>query len=255
MGWGEDVFDELKKTLENLTVYLNPIGKFYFMYYQLMFRVLFVEVILDDIFELADNNGADELVCDTNQVACAEMCHNRFAPISFLKLWQMELYTLTVLGAITAVTAKGLGIIPKKYLSESAKDTIVKNVYICALVLRLFLEYKFLRLEMDLAEHQSGKNGLISRFILPEKYICVTNYYKNDDSTSIAWQDTSRFYVSEKLEACDKQPFAIPCWIVDSRIKTKGILWMFFVQVGSTILTFFEIFWEFFRMCCCGKKN
>lgn len=247
----QDLFDQLKETLDSLTAYLNPIGRFYFLYYQLMFRALFVEVILDDIFQLKENND-DELICDTNQVACSEMCHNRFAPINFLKLWQMELYTLVVLGAFTAVAAKCLEAVPAKMLTEDTKHAIIKNVYLVALVFRLFLEWKFLKLEMDLAEHQSGKNGIISRFFLPEKYICETNYYDTEE-TSLAWQDTSMFYISEKLQACDKQPFAIPCWIIDSHIKTKGILWMFGVQVVSTGLTVVEIVWELFKVCCCGK--
>ena len=214
-----------------------------------------MEIILDDIFELADNNGADELVCDTNQVGCAEMCHNRFAPISFLKVWQMELYLLLVLGGITSVVAYGLKSLPENFLTEATINTITKNVYICALVLRLFLEFKFIQLEMNLAEHQSGKSGILDRFILPEKYICETNYFSDDDTSKVAWVDTSIFYIPHKLEACEKQPFVIPCWIVDSHIKTKGITWMFFVQIVSTIITILEIIWEVFRVCCCKRKS
>ena len=49
--------------LENVTFYLNPIGKSY-LKYQLFFRVLFVGVLLSDIF------GGDSLICDSNQPGC-----------------------------------------------------------------------------------------------------------------------------------------------------------------------------------------
>jgi hypothetical protein len=153
------------------------------------------------------------------------------------------------------VVSKGLEIVPERYLNPKVKPTIIKNIYILALLLRLFLEYRFIKLEMDLAEHQSGKSGLLERFFLPEKYICETNYYTDTEIVSQAWKDTSRFKISEQLEACNKQPFAIPCWIVASRIKTLGILWMFFVQIVSTILTIVEIIWEVFRVCCCNKSK
>lgn len=77
-------------------LHFNTVGKLY-LKYQLIFRVLFVNILLNDIF------GGEKLICDTNQVGCNEMCVNRFAPITFKKLWELELWMVLIVTGVFIV--------------------------------------------------------------------------------------------------------------------------------------------------------
>ena len=81
----KEFFGEASKLLNQLIFYVNPIGRFY-LKFQFIFRILFVPALLNDLFK-----GAS-LVCDTVQIGCKDMCLNRFAPITFEKLWSLEMY-------------------------------------------------------------------------------------------------------------------------------------------------------------------
>ena len=59
----KELLDATNTLIKEFTFYLNRLGKFY-LKYQLFFRVLFVNVLLRDIF------GGEKLICDTGQPGC-----------------------------------------------------------------------------------------------------------------------------------------------------------------------------------------
>ena len=61
-----DILSTVTALISDLTFYFNPVGKLY-LKYQLIFRVLFVGILLSDIF------GGEKLVCDTSQVGCTDI--------------------------------------------------------------------------------------------------------------------------------------------------------------------------------------
>ena len=108
------------------------------------------------------------------------------------------------------------------------------------------MEFYFLGLEYELAVHQSGHKG-IDAFVLPEKYHCRTNSIKQVD---VSYEEiynlpdankSSVFYIDEKLEACSQQRFEVVCWIPNSRMKTKGLYFMYAVLIVSTFLSVVEL--------------
>ena len=80
----KEFFAETTKLLSQVMDYVNPVGRLY-LKFQLIFRMLFAGLMLGDIMKT-------ELVCDTTQIGCKDMCINRFAPLTFPKLWSLEMY-------------------------------------------------------------------------------------------------------------------------------------------------------------------
>ena len=95
-----ELLSSLNELYNEIRGYVNAVGDFYLKYQLremdigimiipvlfllidtiiiwLFFRVLFVNLILSDVFSLP------RLVCDTQQIGCLDMCINRFAPITF----------------------------------------------------------------------------------------------------------------------------------------------------------------------------
>ena len=89
----KDLLAALNEIIKDITYYFNTVGQLY-LKYQLIFRVLFVNILLNDIF------GGEKLICDTKQVGCEEMCVNRFAPITFKKLWELELWMVLIITGV-----------------------------------------------------------------------------------------------------------------------------------------------------------
>ena len=96
-----DLYKTVNKYYEQATAYLNPIGKVY-LKIVFVFRVLFIVVFLDDVFQ-----REPKLKCETAQIGCELSCRNRFAPISHMQIWQLELFvsmlTTMVFGFFKAV--------------------------------------------------------------------------------------------------------------------------------------------------------
>lgn len=293
----KDLLAALNEIIKDITEYFNTVGKLY-LKYQLIFRVLFVNILLNDIF------GGEKLICDTNQVGCNEMCVNRFAPITFKKLWELELWMVLIVTGVFIVfvfanqevikleknhhrlakmmsvrkyETDGHGgkhkIVDAERLKQMEGDVRVQDDgkvivysrlisfgYVVMLLMRIFMEFYFLNLEYELAVHQSGHKGW-NAFVLPEKYHCRTNMVKVVD---VSYEDNYRlpdankssvFYIDEKLEACSQQRFEVVCWIPNSRMKTKGLYFMYAVLIVSTCLSILELVTVLFTFCKTGKTK
>lgn len=287
-----DILGQLQGLYKDITDYFNPVGRAY-LQYQLIFRVMFVNILLSDIF------GGWKLICDTQQVGCQEMCINRFAPISFKKLWELELWFVLIVECIYIIfmylnasveavienpdhknknskrLEKMAGI--RRYEVVDGKkrriergDEIRKTDnkvvvysrftsigYFIMLVVRILVEIYFLHIEYQLAIHQTGKTG-IEAFELPEKYHCRTHQMKEIDGQSANEPDgekSSVFYINEPLEACSQQRYEVVCWIPNSRMKTKGLYFMYMVLIVSTLLSVVELIWLASTSCCGTSKK
>jgi len=210
----KDLLAALNEIIKDITYYFNTVGQLY-LKYQLIFRVLFVNILLNDIF------GGEKLICDTKQVGCEEMCVNRFAPITFKKLWELELWMVLIITGVFIIFVfanqevvkleknhkrfanfmsvrkyevdnggeKHKIVDPEKLkkmegdirVQEGGKVVIYSRLisfgYVVMLLMRIFMELYFLNLEYELAVHQSGHKGW-NAFVLPEKYHCKTNMLK-----------------------------------------------------------------------------
>ena len=140
----------------------------------------------------------------------------------------------------------------KKYLNVHEKKVKGDKVvvyskfisigYVIMLLIRIVGEFYFLRLEYNLAVHQSGLTGIMA-FMLPEKYDCLTHI--NEDVTVKGISKNAQsdiFYIDEPLEACSQQEYAVPCWIPHSRMKQKGLYFMYWILGVCKILKNFEKF-------------
>ena len=188
------------------------------------------------------------------------MCINRFAPITFKKLWELELWMVLIVTGVfivfvymnkTVMDAKKYKKM-KKYLNVHEKKVKGDKVvvyskfisigYVIMLLIRIVGEFYFLRLEYNLAVHQSGLTGIMA-FMLPEKYDCLTHI--NEDVTVKGISKNAQsdiFYIDEPLEACSQQEYAVPCWIPHSRMKQKGLYFMYWILGVCKILKNFEKF-------------
>jgi len=255
MGYGEHLATLLSDYFKKLTDISNPIGDFYIKF-QTIFRILIVEVLLDDIFELTADGS--ELECDTNQVACNEMCFNRFVPINFMKVWQIELYgvvCIIMLFATLFYASKNFfeSESGKKLTTRSTMTSVQHQIYLAGLICRLAFEIYMARIEMELGKHQTGNETFPEMFYLPEKFMCMTN--KHDVDTDHLWKDNSYFRIDSELGACNKQSTSIPCWISQSHLKSKGMIAMFIVQCLSILITCTEIVYEIVKICFCLKPK
>lgn len=209
MGIGH-IFDTFNDYYSKLNQHFNFIGKFY-LKFQLLCRVLVVEIFLDDLFD------EPELTCETDQIGCELTCINRFAPISHMQLWQFELMTIFFGLFVFIIFNFWNQSIHKKYVKkierqefsrgleknfekmgfykeitpiknkdgaegeeEDEKEKPIKsNVtttgYILMLVLRLIIELGFMVLEASLAKHHSQNAEIQDYLHLKESWMCPTN--------------------------------------------------------------------------------
>jgi len=259
-----DFFVEASGLIKAVSDYVNPVGRMY-LKFQFIFRLLFSGVMLSDIMKT-------ELVCDTMQIGCKDMCLNRFAPLTFPKLWQLEMYFILCVTGIFILFRwtnhrmhKHYHKHPEKYggvardLLQVRTKTIKKRGgtdveysrlisvgYFFMLVLRLSGEIGFVYLEKELGTHQSGIAGGpagMNAFLLPEKYFCRTNvdeenYSKIRDSRMTL---SSIFDEPSELDACSKQEYEVICYIPFSWMKQKGMIFMHFVLLGGLFLTILEL--------------
>lgn len=264
------VVQELTKKLAN---YLNKVGQFY-LQFQFIFRVIFVPVVLGDIFKLGPS-----LVCDTSQVGCKDMCMNRFAPITIEKLWQLELYyilfcTLIFIGfrfvndrmwkhynkhpeAYGGISRDILQLRTKTHRNKNetmAYSRLITLGYFTMLVCRLVGEVGFVYLERELATHQSGIRGGpigLNAFMLPERYTCRTNM-ESDEYNALkdaqSYQRSSIFDITSELTACNQQKYEVVCWIPWSHMRQKGMIFMHLVLLMGACLTICELLYLIVRM-------
>lgn len=264
-----DILSQIRALLKEFTGYFNSIGRFY-LKYQLFFRVLFVNVLLSDIF------GGEKLICDTGQPGCQEMCVNRFAPITFKKVWELELWMVLIVdGIFILFVYANKRVLDKKKYEKIRKRLRVEEKqvkgdkviiysaltafgYVVMLIIRLMMEIYFLRVEYQLAVHQSGKTG-IQAFSLPEKYHCLTHIGEEFGDIEVSGtKDSARsdiFYFSEPLLACSQSRIEVPCWIPISHMKTKGLYFMYGVLIISTCLTFLELVMVMLNKVCKRNSN
>ena len=105
----KDFIGQLDGFFKQVTDYLHPIGKFY-VKFQLIFRVLVTAILLSDVWS--------SLKCDTKQLACEEMCENRFRPITFKKLWELELFFMVITTGMFIVVKWSNHKLHKKFLKR-----------------------------------------------------------------------------------------------------------------------------------------
>ena len=200
------------------------------------------------------------------------MCVNRFAPITFKKLWELELWMVLIATGIFIifVHANKTVMDPKRYKKlrkmlnfheKKIKDgkvivysKFISVGYMVMLVLRIFMEFYFLQLEYNLAVHQSGKTGF-QAFMLPEEWKCNTNMDNNIEITGESRRDVSDiFFIGERNTACGKSRLEIDCWIPASRMKQKGLIFMYAVLMMQTFISFIELFVLLWQVCCRRRK-
>lgn len=261
----KDFISQLSSFFQEITAYLHPIGKFY-VKFQLIFRVFVTAILLSDVWA--------SLKCDTKQLACEEMCENRFRPITFKKLWELELFFMVITTGMFIVVKWSNHKLTKKWVkkrnSKMSKnsDNLASNRlksqrlklhtvtyknkeieqsilldfgYLLMLIVRLIGEIYFGYLERELGTHQTGELCGILSFnfnclLIPEKVSCKTNIRETEE-TAIS----EIFYNPEPLEACDKQEYEVPCYIPKSWMRQKAVIFMHFVLMVGVILTIFEL--------------
>lgn len=264
----KEFFLETGAFIKQLANYVNPVGKLY-LKFQLIFRFLFTTIMLKDVMKT-------ELVCDTSQVGCKDMCMNRFAPLTFPKIWELEMYYILCVTGIFILFRwtnhrmhKHYEAHPDKYGgvardllqlrtkthrkgSDMAYSRLISGGYFLMLVLRLSGELGFVYLEKELGTHQTGIAGGpagMNAFLLPEKYFCRTNvdeenYSKIRDSRISL---STVFDEPSTLDACSKQEYEVICYVPFSWMKQKGMIFMHFVLLGGIILTCMELLVVVFR--------
>lgn len=279
----KEAFDSLWK---DINVYLNTFGKFYIKY-QFFMRILFMELLLSDVF----TGDFNSLICDTNQVACEKMCINRFNTITFQKLWETEFYISTLVTMVFVIFEMSQrrflkrikSKIDKGYSKELYNDGLTSSMtrgrsvtatrtrkdgeevevqivfssyistgYILMLIARLFVELWFLKIEYNLGVHQTGKTGIYA-WSYDEKYNCSTNYIL--DTADEITNAKSMFYIGEPLEACNQNEYVVPCWIPNSILKTKGLYFMVIVLLGGILLTALELLTALIDACSKTSKT
>jgi len=285
MGSG-DILTHINEFLGQINKYFNPIGKFYIQV-QVLCRVLVCSVFLDDLFK------SSSLQCDSKQVGCEQNCINRFAPLNHKKIWELELFMVML--AIVIFLAFNLwnehvinrekkkndrrqqkldqeqmkqSLMRKSFRSkkdkkgnEFYKSNYTSMGYIFMLVFRLCFEIFFCWLENQLGKHQSQNTEFWNSFWLKESWLCATNYpgpgpEKDSLDQIIPAENRSEIFWAEDYNmACLQQKVTVTCWIPFSRMKSFGLLFMYWVLLVNTTLTALELIFELVKLCTSGRKN
>jgi len=277
MGSGvADIFGRISQFLKTLQLHFNPIGKLYIQV-QLLCRVLVCGVFLDDLF------GKVELKCDTNQLGCNQNCINRYAPVTHNKLWQAELFLVMISTTLFSAfslfhnyavreyskklndntRSKHDFLLKKANVEERSRHSknfrtsaIIRFGYKIMLIIRLFFEIFCCYLEGELGTHQSQNAGFWDRFHLKETWICPTNNpeYSIAQEEMLPFQNRSELFFRNELNlACIQQHTAVTCWIPFSWMKSLGLIFMYWVMLLTTFLTFCELMYELIP--CTGRRE
>lgn len=122
------------------------------------------------------------------------------------------------------------------------------------LILRFLAEVLCLILEISLAMHQSQKSAITETFQLNEYWHCLSNSESAHglelDSLHLKVLPAANrtiFHTNELNHACTQQLAAVKCWIPYSRMKSLGLVFMFYVLVGQVCLTGLELLCELKR--------
>lgn len=287
MGSGE-ILAHINEFLSQINKYFNPIGKFYIQV-QVLCRVLVCSVFLDDLFK------SSALECETKQVGCTQNCVNRFAPLNHKKIWELELFMVMLAIVIfLAFNLYNEHVINKarkktdrefsKNDDEFRKNEITKSLarksmrrkekkgkefykspftsagYIFMLLFRLSFEIFFCWLENQLGKHQSQNVEFWNSFWLKESWQCATNSPKEDASAALnrmipPANRTEVFWTDDHNLACLQQEITVTCWIPFSRMKSYGLLFMYWVLLINTLLTFLELVFELTKLCRGSKSS
>jgi len=286
MGSG-DILSQIQTFLASINNYFNPVGKFYIQV-QVLCRVLVCSVFLDDLFKTSS------LECDSKQVGCQQNCINRFAPLNHKKIWELELFmvmlSIVVFLAFSIYNDHKVAGIEKKKNSAVYRDNpdnfqkykeakrarysmeehtkkgktfttsiYTKTGYMVMLLCRLVFELIFLFVENQLGQHQSQNVEFWNRFWLKEQWLCALN--DDDKAASNSLMEmippvnrSEIFWTDDKNLACIQQKVVATCWIPFSRMKSFGLLFMYWVLIVTTCLTAIELLYELVTICK-PKKN
>merc|ERR1712076_203654 len=137
---------------------------------------------------------------------------------------------------------------------------ITRFGYIVMLVVRLCCELIFLYVENQLGKHQSQNIAFWDAFNLKESWICSTNNVDQAAQHSldqlIPQQNRSEIFWTDDLNvACLQQKVTVTCWIPFSRMKSFGLLFMYWVLLVNTTLTAMELIFELVKLCSSGSKT
>jgi len=116
--------------------------------------------------------------------------------------------------------------------------------YVFMLVCRFGVELWSLILESQLAKHQSQNAYFWDRFWLKESWYCATNVPDNSESVDRMIPVANRsdyFWTDDLNEPCVQQQVIVTCWIPFSRMKSVGMMFMYFVLLFTWFLTILEL--------------
>jgi len=143
---------------------------------------------------------------------------------------------------------------------EFYKSNITSCGYLVMLIVRLAFEIFFLWLENQLGKHQSQNVEFWNSFWLKESWLCATNTPNGPEQESLdkilpPSNRSEVFWTEDWNMACLQQKVSVTCWIPFSRMKSYGMIFMYWVLIVNTILTFLELCLELVRLCKSASKN
>jgi len=128
---------------------------------------------------------------------------------------------------------------------------IVQIGYIFMLVVRSFIEFFCLHLELNLGRHQSQKAGFMDALQLKEMWLCSSNRDEAESSIERLIPEANRsiFWTDELNEPCVQQKVQVTCWIPFSRMKTWGMYFMYYVLILTFCITIMELISAVIELC------
>jgi len=137
---------------------------------------------------------------------------------------------------------------------EFYKSPFTAAGYVLMLLFRLSFEIFFLWLENQLGKHQSQNTEFWNSFWLKESWQCATNDPRqtHQDSLDKVLPPSNRseiFWTDDYNMACLQQQISVTCWIPLARMKSFGLIFMYWVLIISTCLTCLELAFELLKLC------
>lgn len=129
------------------------------------------------------------------------------------------------------------------------------------LLFRFTFECTFLFIENQLGKHQSQNTEFWNSFWLKESWLCATNTPKAPQQESLdkvlpISNRSEIFWTDDWNMACLQQQITVTCWIPFSRMKSFGLIFMYWVLITTTCLTACELVYELVKLCRkCGSSS
>lgn len=135
---------------------------------------------------------------------------------------------------------------------KASRSRFALIIYFFALISRIALEAFLIWMTYQLMVHQTGESGYKAFYSKEVVDVPTFNGYSFSDNTAMQLHFPNRkfsnlFIETNRIDACSG--VKVSCAQADNYRKTKAVIAMWAISIGSVTISFLELLWLFNRLC------